>query len=531
MDAANFWNKAGFLWPFFVVLVLHFSLVYTESGWLKHKLTYVALYLPAVVFAVTDLTTELINGPVTMEWWGYEDTSPATWVYGLSTFWVALLPVLALLVCMRYSHKVSDEMKKTQSKLVTIGFAIPILVYIITNAVFPALSIEIPNLGHIAVGAFALLASYAIMKYDWFTFDAALAAENIISTMPDSLVLADIRGNMLRINKRLVNFLGYQEDELKGQPIAKLFLEEKFCSNLLEELAEKRLVRNYELTLRTKSEEQRVVLFSGSIVKSKTGRDIGMTCIIHDITDRKEIEQRLVKAERLASIGELAGQVGHDLRNPLTGIKSGAYFLKKKGNTLTDSDREKVLEMIDNAVEDSNRIINSLVDYSGELNLEMEKSTPKTIMARALSRVRIPGQITILDRTEDEPQLLLDVSRMESVFISILQNALESITGNGTIEVHSTKKDANVEITFVDSGAGIPENILAKVFSPLTTTKAKGMGLGLATCKRIVDAHGGRITVESALGKGTTVTIVLPSEPHVEFVVRNDSAPIVVPDD
>lgn len=81
------------------------------------------------------------------------------------------------------------------------------------------------------------------------------------------------------------------------------------------------------------------VLFSGSVVKSKTGRDIGITCVIHDITGRKEIEQRLIKAERFASIGELAGQIGHDLRNPLAGIRSGAYFLRTKGTALEEIER------------------------------------------------------------------------------------------------------------------------------------------------------------------------------------------------
>jgi hypothetical protein len=137
----------GFLWPFFAVLVLHFSLVYTESTWLKNKLTYVLLYLPAVIFAVTDLTTELINGPTLLEYWGYEDTTPATAVYGISTFWAALLPVLALLFCLIFYFRVKDETKKQQSKFVSVGFAIPIFAYLITNIVFPSFAIEIPNWG------------------------------------------------------------------------------------------------------------------------------------------------------------------------------------------------------------------------------------------------------------------------------------------------------------------------------------------------------------------------------------------------
>jgi signal transduction histidine kinase len=116
----------------------------------------------------------------------------------------------------------------------------------------------------------------------------------------------------------------------------------------------------------------------------------------------------------------------------------------------------------------------------------------------------------------------LDVAKIESVFFSIIQNGLDAIAGDGTIEIQSTQEGSNVKTTFTDSGVGIPENVLSKIFTPLTTTKAKGMGMGLAICKRIVDAHGGKITVESTLGKGTTVTITLPIKPKIELITKND---------
>jgi PAS domain S-box-containing protein len=363
--------------------------------------------------------------------------------------------------------------------------------------------------------------AYAILKYELFTFDAAMAAENIVSTMPDSLVLADMEGKMLRVNKRLVNFSGYEEKELIGHSIGKLCVDDQRCMSVLKELAGKRTVRNYELMLNKKLGEKKYVLFSGSVVRSKTGRDIGITCIIHDITERKNMDERLLKAERLASIGQLAGQVAHDLRNPLTGIKFGVDFLRKKGGGLAEVDRETLLGTMDKGVEDCSRIINSLLDYSCDLHLEMDRCTPKSLLSTALSKVQVPDRITIIDNTTDEPEMSLDSHKMESVFVSIIKNAIEAIAEKGTIEIHNTQKDSNVEITFIDSGAGIPEEILKKVFSPLITTKAKGMGMGLAICKRIIDAHGGKITIESKMGKGTTVTITVPIKPKIEFLVEN----------
>jgi signal transduction histidine kinase len=288
-------------------------------------------------------------------------------------------------------------------------------------------------------------------------------------------------------------------------------------------LRENKVLSNYELTLRTKFGEEKSVLFSGSVVRSKTGRNVGITCIIHDITQRKRMEERLVKAERLASIGELAGQVGHDLRNPLAAIKSCAYFLENKGDGLTEPERKRILGIVHSAVDDSNRIIADLSDYSGDLRLYVSECTPKSLVSRALLMLQIPSNIEVRDYVSEEPALSVDVTKIETVFARIIRNAVEAMPKKGTIEIQSARKDSNVEVSFADSGEGIPEKVLSKMFSPLNTTKAKGMGLSLAICKRIVDAHGGKITVESMIGKGTTVTVTLPSKPTLDFAMGNNT--------
>lgn len=507
---ADFWNNLGFLWPFFVVLVLHFALVYTESNWLKNKFTYMILYLPAMFFAIIDYTTKLINGDPVLQYWGYEDTTPNTLAYNLSSIWVSLLPVLALLICLTFYLRTTNETKKRQSKFVTIGFAIPIFTYLVTNVVFPYLSLDVPNLGHIATLFFGIFVAYAILKYELFTFDAAMAADNIVSTMPDSLILADKEGKIIKMNRSLVNFLGYDESELTGKSITSLCVEEKRCADIIEELLEKRRVRNYELMCKTKSGDRKSVLFSGSVVKSKTGRDIGFTLVVHDITERKSMEERLVKAKRLASIGELAGQIGHDLRNPLTGIKSAAFFLRKKGERLSETERERMLEIIDSSVKDSNRIVNGLVEYSSDLQLQVSACSPNAVLLSALEKAKIPDRIQVTTRLMDAPDVFIDASKIGGVFARVIMNAVEAMPEKGVLEVRTAQNGSNLEIVFTDSGVGIPKDVLVKLFSPLVTTKAKGMGLGLPICKRIVDAHKGRITVDSIEGKGTTVTIALP---------------------
>jgi PAS domain S-box-containing protein len=339
-----------------------------------------------------------------------------------------------------------------------------------------------------------------------------MAAENIISTIPDSLILADLDSKIIRVNERLIDFLGYRQSELIGEPMTKLFDEsdKANCLRILKELSDKKLIRNQELVLLTKQGEKKHVLISGSIVKSKKGSSVGITIILHDITERLEMEERLLKSEKLASIGELARQVGHDLRNPLAGIKNGIYMIKKKNDQMPADDRTKICEWIEYAIEDSDRIITSLVDYSSDLQLQLEQCTPKSLTNDALLKAKVPKSIDVINLSTNEIKMFVDAAKIQNAFASIIQNSVEAISENGEIQISSGLRDANVEITFIDSGPGIPEAILPKIFSPLVTTKAKGMGMSLAICKRVVEAHGGKVTVENAASKGAKIIFTLP---------------------
>jgi PAS domain S-box-containing protein len=513
-ETANFWHKMGTIWPFFTVLVLNFALVFSNNKWIKNRFNYLVLYLPAVAFWLIDLFTYQINAAPVMKYWGFNDVASGNWIYYLSTFWTAAISVLAFILCFRCYRAAKDPIQRQQRKYTTVGFGIPIATFVATNMLNRSLGIDFPNLGVFSILFFSIFVGYAVMKYGLFTLDASMAAENIISTIPDSLILADLDSKIIRVNERLTDFFGYKESELIGEPISKLFDDNNKtnCDGILKELSDKQLIRNQEVVLVTKLGEKKHLLFSGSIVQSKKGRSVGITCILHDITERQEMEERLLKSEKLASIGELARQVGHDLRNPLACIKNGIYMIKKKNEQMPADERKKICEWIEMAIEDSNRIITSLVDYSSDLQLQVEQCTPKSLTTNALLKVKIPNRINVINLSTDEVKMFVDTQKIQNVFAGIIQNAVEAMPENGLIQISSALKDTNVEITFVDSGAGIPESVLPKLFSPLVTTKAKGMGMSLAICKRVVDAHGGKVTLENTIGKGAKFTFTLPLE-------------------
>ncbi|MCW4019166.1 MAG: PAS domain S-box protein [Candidatus Bathyarchaeota archaeon] len=230
----------------------------------------------------------------------------------------------------------------------------------------------------------------------------------------------------------------------------------------------------------------------------------------------KKTQSRLVKSERLAAIGELAGMVGHDLRNPLTSIKGAAYFLKTRYTKELDTIGKEMLATIDNSIDYSNKIVNDLLDYSRNLKLDLSEITPKKLLENTLSFAQVPDGINIIDETLDTFTVKVDAAKMSRVFLNLMKNAFDAMPKGGTLTVTSHKRKEMWEITFKDTGAGMEKETLRKLWTPLFTTKARGMGFGLPICKRIVNTHGGRIRVESTFEQGTKFIITIPVDPKIE---------------
>jgi signal transduction histidine kinase/putative methionine-R-sulfoxide reductase with GAF domain len=229
-----------------------------------------------------------------------------------------------------------------------------------------------------------------------------------------------------------------------------------------------------------------------------------------------EVQERLLKSERLAAIGEVAAMVGHDLRNPLTGIAGATYYLKLKAVPKMGKKTREMLELIEEDIEYSNKIVDDLLEYSREMQLELTETTPKIIVREALSLVKVPKNIQVSDLTQNEPKIKTDIEKMKRVFANIIKNAIDAMPKGGKLTIESKEIDGNLKIAFTDTGVGMPKDIVERLWIPLFTTKAKGMGLGLPICKRIIEAHGGTISVESTVAKGATFTVTIPIQPRLE---------------
>jgi signal transduction histidine kinase len=230
----------------------------------------------------------------------------------------------------------------------------------------------------------------------------------------------------------------------------------------------------------------------------------------------RDSQRRLLRAERLATMGELARMVGHDLRNPLTGIATAVYYLKSKLKLKASPKIREMLEFIEKDIEYSNKIISDLLEYSKEMKLERKEVQVKTVIEEAILLAKVPKNVQVDFSSATSPKVKVDACKMKRVFVNIIKNSLDAMPTGGKLTVETKESAQWFTVAFSDEGTGLPEELMKDMWQPLFTTKAKGMGLGLPICKRIVEAHGGEISIQSQLGEGTTITITIPSSFEVE---------------
>jgi PAS domain S-box-containing protein len=347
---------------------------------------------------------------------------------------------------------------------------------------------------------------------------------SIFTASPDTILAVDLHTNIVEGNKQLYESSGYSREDLVGKQV----------SSFLSEADYKRILKNFEkinenglpIHLECNIIKKDLSVYPAELtigpMRDAQGVPFGFVVMIRDLTEKKELEKKLFQSERLAAIGELAGMVGHDLRNPLASIKNAVYFLKKKGTTIKEEQAKTMLESIEKGIAHSDKIINDLLDYAGNMRLELEGNSVKNVLIDSLARVRIPENVKVINAVSEEPAFRVDKNKIERVFINLVKNAVDAMPNGGTITISCKQANDSIEITFADTGIGIPEEVLPKIFSPLFTTKAQGMGFGLAICKRIIEAHGGLIKVETEKSKGTTFKVILPIETKQSIEDKKD---------
>lgn len=292
-------NIASIGWIGFASLFLWFALIFTEK---KKILKTRIIYLFIIIFPLL-LIYKKWTGFITADYiklpWGWGSVwSDSIWTY-LFYFYFLTFSLIGLYLILNFWRKSEDTLKRKQAKIIFIVSLFSLIFGTSIDVIFPIFTIlKIPSLTDLIALFWAAGLVYAIVKYKFMIITPATAAENIISTMADSLILLDRKGNIKTVNEALLNLSGYHKDELTGKSVEIFFPEKDFKDTLLAKDNKKAIISNYELNFQTKTGEDIPVLFSSSTMMDKTVGIVGIVCIIKDITQYKKTIDALKKSEQ-----------------------------------------------------------------------------------------------------------------------------------------------------------------------------------------------------------------------------------------
>lgn len=335
--------------------------------------------------------------------------------------------------------------------------------------------------------------------------------DSLFHNSADGICVVDTTGKVIRANAAYLNMYGWSEEELIGRelPIYPDYLKHEL-RDICTVLESGNHIVNQHAVRQRKDGELLHVCNTISPIKDATGKVIALAGITRDISERKKAEDFLQKADKLNVVGQLAAGLAHEIRNPLTTLRGLLQLMHSSGNGK--------LEYYDILISELDRI-NSMVS---EL-IFFAKPHVTSLQTHDLS-VILPNVITLLESQAAMSNIQIDFQVVEAlpfvkcseveikqVFINLFKNAIEAMPDGGVIRVVvSVKSHKYVRIRFIDQGAGITEEQIRRLGEPFYTTKEKGTGLGLMMCYKIIGEHGGKIAITSAIGKGTTVEVMLP---------------------
>jgi PAS domain S-box-containing protein len=324
IQTAFFWIKISTLWPLVPSLLLHISLVFTKSRYLKNKLSYILIYLPGIIISAIGLTTNLLIDGALKEYWGWTYIIPADMIlYNIMALWTVFAVVLAGLICLAYYLK-SKNLKRKQAKYVFAGLYMPLLISLVSDFILPSASLRVPEMTMTMMTMGIGIISYGIWKYRLPALTAAVAADKIVSTMSNFLFLLDTEKNIININRATKDLLGYDDSELMGKSIGIIFPDEKEKNMLFNGdnpgLMENGFISNKETHFKTKNGKIIPVFLSISLIQSEENETLGIICIGSDIIDitraKNKIENSLEEKELLLR------EIHHRVKNNLQIISS-----------------------------------------------------------------------------------------------------------------------------------------------------------------------------------------------------------------
>ena len=344
-------------------------------------------------------------------------------------------------------------------------------------------------------------------------------SDSLVENMPIGLLAVDPAGLLIAFNQTAEAILGRRAGDVLGRR-AEEILPDGF-REIFRRLTDERRIIEREIDF-TGAEGRTILLeVIATTLHEEDDTFVGSVILFRDMTEMRRLKQEVARSQRLASLGSLAAGVAHEIRNPLSSIKGFATYFRERYRE--DPDDRQTAETMISEVDRLNRVITQLLEFARPMTMKRVPTSIQTVIRHALRTVegqaREKGVVIETDLPATIPEIPLDADRMSQVLLNLILNAIAATDAGGRIRVSLARNDdRTIRIVIADTGTGIRQEDLSRVFDPYFTTKPSGTGLGLPIVQKIVEAHGGAIRLESEAGKGTTATLLLPSAIQEERV-------------
>jgi PAS domain S-box-containing protein len=342
--------------------------------------------------------------------------------------------------------------------------------------------------------------------------------EELLEKANALILVANRDKKVVVFNQAISRLTGFSKEEVLGRDVFSLVPEDEHLrlSSLLSSAMRGEPVPNFELRLLTRSGEARVAFATSSALTSQ-GEVEGVMAIGQDVTVVAQLEQRIIQAEKLASLGQLAASVAHEINNPMTAVVTYADAMLQRsvlaGNAGA-ADAEKLRKIL----ESGHRILRFTRDLTSYAR--PAKDRPEPVQLNALldlavgycEHVVAQARVVVERDYGELPPLSAVRANLVQVFVNLITNACHAMGPGGQVSLRTRQEGREAVVWVKDTGSGISPENLSRIFEPFFTTKTegKGTGLGLSIVQRIIEKHGGRLSVRSELGQGTTFTVHLP---------------------
>ncbi|MBN1191843.1 MAG: PAS domain S-box protein [Dehalococcoidales bacterium] len=437
------------------------------------------------------------------------------------------------LIVFRFKTRVYRE--KLQARWIIIPALPALLIGTLTNSVLPIAGLgSYAHLGDIPYLIWEFGLVLAVYGYGLMNLTPLSASDEILSTMSDALFLLDTGGTVKMANRAALDLLKDENQSIIGRRFDSIITDPAAVSAMLEEAIQKKQTFNYELQYRTRQRGDITLLVSVSLVQDRLNSHLGFVLVARDITGRKrmeknlrdlynrELEQRKELQEEAEARGMFINILAHELRTPLTPMIISCSMLNDMVPSGSSGVLKKLAANINNSVQVMAQRLDELLDlarYSrGTFKIYTQPCNLKELFERIVD-INMPAlnegrHELILEIDDRMPVVNIDAPRIEQVINNMISNAGKYNTPGGRVFFKAQVKNAELRIEVKDEGIGIPDTELVNVFKPYHRVqqdrRTPGLGLGLAICRQIVEAHGGKIQVESKLGSGSAFYFTIP---------------------